>query len=484
MKTLKLMIATAILFASMAVNGQKKDSLFLVKPIAGIDDGYILSRFSRTMGDSAKEVLFVSTTPNPSGYAPIRSWKLLKDTVGGVIKHTITTTLAPISLWIKLIHISQKGDTLVETGTVTILPKAQLGYIGFVNNPYNKNGKIFANLSYKSNRDGEIIPYRVFDPRDTTSAIPFASWSISGKSTNQTRIDSIFSAGSVDYWICYAIKNGAGVTKTKWMFVPAFTAPRIPGMWIDTLTPKSNTDLYSSGIIDIGGQNTNYWLLIDGSKTPVMTMTTSGWWNYTFHNLLPGNHTIQGFVQNAKGKDSTKVYNYKMVQNIKPSFLGIIDFYINGLSVTPFTLYSIPAGRKGSITIEYDSDSTFGFPKEWKNITGVSGNGKAEASFNLSDKGLYYARITYTDNDTTVIRKRSFNVWPLSVQNFASKQISVYPNPTKDVLHSSEPIALFNSLGEKVREGADFFVSDLPRGLYFYYSTLNQNIISGKVMLE
>ena len=125
----------------------------------------------------------------------------------------------------------------------------------------------------------------------------------------------------------------------------------------------------------------------------------------------------------------------------------------------------------------------------------VSGYKKGVSYFPNCIQGQVYEVTIYgyddnftKDYDAWVI-KDTFTFYPnytASARKNLEKEslkLSVYPNPAKDWIESSETIALFNTQGQKVAEGNKLFIENLPRGLYYYRSS-GKNIYSGKVLLE
>lgn len=471
-------LATAIAFLVLGAKANTTDSIKLNQPTIGIDDGFILEYFLKT-NTSGKVRLFVSPIDSVSGFNPIKDWSKNKDTVGKTFTETITSGLpkSPVKIWLKLQWIPDSGSILeTKIGYVKIEPKAIKPKIIFANNPYNLNGKIIANLIYNSNHDGQVYAYTVFNGIDTNSAISRKNWQILGSTSDQIFVDNSYEASTTDVWISYSIKNTAGEFKTSWVFVPAYIAPQKPGIWIDTIKQISDKDLYLSGIVNIGGLNTDIWLTYNGIKTSIIKKTESGQWQYTIKNLSPGNYIIKAFALNSKGQDSTVTYNFKMVESIKPSYLGEIDFIINGLNVNVKTNYEIPSGKSGTISLEYDTDSSFSIPKDWITLTGISGQGLASGSFVLNNKGLFYARIIYFGNDTIVIRKKAFTVWTLGVDDLKKSTISIYPNPTSDFLNVPYgPWQILNANGQVIEKGSHskIYIREFPCGIYLFKNGLN-----------
>ncbi len=470
-----IILATAIAFLVLDAKANTTDSIKLNQPTIGIDDGFILEYFLKT-NTSGKVRLFVSPIDSVSGFNPIKDWSKNKDTVGKTFTETITSGLpkSPVKIWLKLQWIPDSGSILeTKIGYVKIEPKAIKPQIYFANSPYNLNGKIIANLIYVSNRDGQIDAFTVFNSTDTNSAISRKNWKISGSTGNQTLVDNSYGASTTDVWVSYSIKNTAGEEKTNWYFVPAYIAPQKPGIWIDTIKQISDKDLYLSGIVNIGGLNTDIWLTYSGIKTSIIKKTESGQWKHTIKDLPQGNQEIKAFALNSEGLDSTIVYQFKMVASIKPSYLGEIDFIINGLDVNIKTNYEIPSGKSGTISIEYDTDSSFSIPKDWITLTDISGQGLASGNFTLNNKGLFYARIIYFGNDTIVTRKQAFTVWTLGVDDLKKSTISIYPNPCQNVLNvpsaiNTDPIVIYDTSGKVVitDTGSSIDVSFLTLGVY------------------
>lgn len=471
-----IILVSAIAFLALGANANKNDSIKLNQPTISVDDGFVLSYFLRA--DTSGTVrLFVSPTDSISGFNPIKDWSKNKDTVGKNFTETITSGLpkAQIKIWLKLQWIPDSGS-IVETnvGYVKIEPKAIEPKIAFANNPYNLNGRIIANLTYVSNRDGEINAFTVFNATDTNSVISRKNWKISGSTGNQTLVDNSYGASTTDVWVSYSIKNTAGEVRTIWYFVPAYVAPQKPGIWIDTIKQISDKDLYLSGFVNIGGlPDTDIWLTYNGIKTSIIKKTENGWWEYTIKNLLPGNYTIKAFASNSKGSDSTILFQFKMIENIKPFYLKEIEFVISGLNVTIYADYKIPEGESGTISVEYDTDSSFSIPKDWVTLMDISGEGLATGNFTLNDKGLYYARIVYFGDDTIVIRKKSFSVWTLGINDLQKSTISVYPNPCQNVLNvpsatNTDQIVICDMSGKVVitDTGSVIDVSTLQPGVY------------------
>lgn len=440
----------------------------------------------RTM--SFKDTFPVSVSYPTNFY--VRSMAYAKDT-SGKIDTAGTIKFLPI-----LITPSLKKPTMSNLSHTVGQTTANV-YTSF-NSGYDSG---YAELTISFGDSLYLHPSKTYRIKKTT--YPFV-----GPNQNINHIFNL-NIGSMDNLFSYRILHhtsfGDTLSPIRWGRTLADTAPAMVSSPYNLQSWADSISFYDETIT--GGLKTDHKVYRANSATGKATDSISVIYiaglnngvikRNCFKNLTPEtNYWVWSSVKNSMNQFPA-TSNRVLIQTEKKQvtvFKLTIDSTasVNTNTQAIYISAQIPTGKSAQIVI-LGRRSPNGQTTVLGNITLYPENPYAKILYNGCIEGQNYDATVYgSDANHT----RDYDAWEVmttfkfkpnytaSVVKVQNEKIVVYPNPAKDVIHASEPIILFNSLGEKVRDGKDFFIDDLPRGLYFYYSTLNQNIISGKVMLE
>ncbi len=494
MKKLNILVAfVATLFASLGANAQ--DTITILPPFKGIEEAFVM-KYYQVNYDSVYQVTSVSTS-GASGYYPIGYKKINRDTIkklftNDTMRKGLPTIKYATAFDVKIELFLMDKTTLVASSavtTVTVQPKPFKPLVSVVSSV--NNNKVFVNLGLDINVQCILRAYTVTKASDTLNPpFPRKSWTLSNTSM-KSFIDSSYITKN-DVWMCYEIAttiDGKLTMRTKWVFVPGYTKPAIADVGI-TYTKDSTTSILKvSGWAITKNLPLLIKLAIASGDTILINLPASNgltYWSVVVVNRIPGKtYNIIAYAINSIGKGLSNIMVHTMGSNPTTVTITALSPYSDGYNLVVDFSYALPAGKTGSAIISYtkDTDPDFNEPEKGSSFYGLIGSGAKNSLFPDLAPGKYWVRCELNDGENLVTKIVPFTLHALSAKKVTMVPISVYPNPAKDVIHASQPITLFNSLGEKVAEGDNFSVLDLPRGLYFYKS-LNQNTFSGKVILE
>ena len=221
----------------------------------------------------------------------------------------------------------------------------------------------------------------------------------------------------------------------------------------------------------------------------------------------PGNYTGQSVTINPD--DSKIIWNNEQARwEITFDVTGFSGFYVMASGNTePVTLLTFTAELNNHQATLHWSAATeinnagYGIERsgngtDFQTIGFVSGHGTShqKQSYTYTDAnplpGTGYYRLKQTDLDG------KFEYSPVvSVSNSGSGQVTIYPNPVKDVftvqgIHTGYRIKVYSAEGRSVTEQTasgekeDINIKTLPAGLYFVKISDNKNhiVLSGKII--
>lgn len=269
-------------------------------------------------------------------------------------------------------------------------------------------------------------------------------------------------------------------SKTPWLAKPADTV-RVTN---STIEIKSRTICY--------GSTGTLWATINGI-TVTSILPLSGVGQEYYRLLITGlaqntTYTVCIHVKTAIGIDSffvTKTTD----KFVNPSFtLYTSAVKANPSKIQAWAVYNVPAGKTATISVGLfdENDSLCTGAMQDSTYVVSQGTGTLYKTWKVAP-GTYWAWFWGTCSDGQYMldpKPMKVKVTQVAgINEFKTQKISVYPNPAKDWLYSSENITLFNSLGEKVGSGTQIFIENLPSGFYFY-KALGSNTYSGKILKE
>ncbi len=490
--TLVAIVATLFVFGAKA---QSQDTVKILPPFKGLEEAFVM-KFYRVNYNKVYQVTSVSTS-GINGYYPVDYKIIDRDTVNKLYTDTISKGLQAIteatSFDVKIELYLMDQVTLVANSaitTVTVQPiplQPKISVLSAVN-----NNRVYVNLGLKFNVATRLSAFTVTNPLDTLN-IPFPrkSWLLTNTSMTSF-MDSSYKT-IADVWMRYqitdTIKNSL-TAKTKWVFVPGYTKQDIADIAISNHIDSTTSILELDGWCITKNLPASIKIVLGSGDTTYLSLPASNglsYWSAVIMNRVPGKtYTIIAYVNNAKGKNVSNTVVHQMGSNPQVVTITSLTAYSSEYELVVNFSYSLPTGKTGDVAISYtkDTDPNFDQPEKGSSFYGLTGSGSKDCIFTNLTTGKYLVRCELNDGERLVTKIIPFTMHALSVNKVTVNPIIVYPNPAKDVIHSDQPITLFNSLGQEVGSGTEIFIDDLPRGLYFYYSTLNQNIISGKVMLE
>ena len=472
-----IFVAMVIFFAvsTFAVN----DSIH-IKFVKGIEDGFILNSFVRVVDSCMIRVITVSTTPTQSGFVPVKLIPENIDTVGRSVSDTITSGLptAPANLYVWEWLINGTDTTFSNIGTVTTIAKPTKPSGNYVGTPYNNKGKIFSNLSLNTNVNAKLYAFTVFNAVDTLGKkIPRKSWVIDPKT--KIFVDSSYTAGSTDVFVCYSFANPADSIKFIWKFVPAYIASQKPDAGLTKISELDNTSIRGEGWVQTYNLETKIRAYSNlGDSSIVVTIPAGNgidYWSADITGLTPGkNYVFTAIAINSKGSRLSNSMSHKMGSTPAVwNYLTNVKADVNGGWVAISCNYYLPNNKTGNLTFDYCEDSLFTFPIDWKDIA-VQGTGIKSWNFAPATTGKYYARVTLTDYDTINVSKIvPFEILTLGISEKTENKISVYPNPASNFVTIEtiqyEKVTIWNLFGKNVLSGftnTQIDVRSLSNGTY------------------
>jgi len=119
-------------------------------------------------------------------------------------------------------------------------------------------------------------------------------------------------------------------------------------------------------------------------------------------------------------------------------------------------------------------------------------DGATEASYTCTVDGEYYIIVTY-DNDCES-QSNTITVSGTDVEDYASNQFSIYPNPNSGILKidnaEGAQIQIINQLGQIVAssniddDAKELNLSELPNGTYIVKIIHNEIVSTAKILLS
>ncbi|MDQ5971110.1 MAG: hypothetical protein QG566_56 [Patescibacteria group bacterium] len=490
----KLNIFVALVATLFAFGAQAQDTVTILPPFKGIEEAFVM-KFHRVNYDTVYQVTSVSTS-GASGYYPVDFKLIPRDTIRKLFTDTIRKGLQSITIEtsfdVKIeLYLKDKVTLVASSGvtTVNVQPVALTPGVSIISSV--NNNKVIVNLGIDINVATRLYAYTVTNASDTLNPLfPRKSWPLFN-TAQKSFTDSSY-VTKKDVWMCYQITDTIDsklTTKTKWVFVPGYTVPAIVDMEITYAKDSTPSILKVYGwIITKNLPATIKLALASGDTMSISVPASNGltYWSAVAVNRIPGKtYSIIAYGINAKGKKPSNIIVHTMGSNPTVVTISTLSPYSDGYNLVVDFSYSLPSGKTGEAIISYtkDTDPNFNEPIKGNSFYGLTGSGAKNCLFPDLAPGKYLVRCELNDGKDLVTKITTFTLHSLSTNKVTSLPILVYPNPATDVIHSNQPITLFNSLGEKVTEGDEIFIENLPRGFY-YYKALGQNSFSGKVMLE
>lgn len=487
--TLVALVATLFVFRAQA-----QDTVKILPPFKGLEEAFVM-KFYRVNYNKVYQVTSVSTS-GINGYYPVDYKIIDRDTVRKLFTDTIRkglqaiTEATPFDVKIELYLMDQV--TLVATSTtttVTVQPKPlqpKISVLSAVN-----NNRVYVNLGLQFNVATRLYAFTVTNPLDTLNTpFPRKSWLLTNTSI-KSFMDSSYKT-ITDVWMRYqitdTIKNSL-TAKTKWVFVPGYTKQDVADIQITSAIDSTTSILKLSGWCITKNLPASIKIVLGSGDTIYLNLPAFNglsYWSAVVMNRVPGKtYTIIAYANNAKGKNVSNTVVHQMGTDPQVLTITALNVYSNDYNLVVNFSYTLPTGKNGDAAISYtkDSDPNFDQPEKGSSFYGLTGSGAKDCIFANLTPGKYLVRCELNDGAKLVTKIVPFTLHSLNTDKLKKVPILVYPNPAKDVIHSSEAITLFNSLGEKVGEGNEIFIENLPRGFYFY-KAIGSNTYSGKLLKE
>lgn len=476
----KIQILMAIMPLFFCAKAQ--DTTEILPPIIGMEESFKMEcrRFASV---KCKEITYVSTLSSSTGFTPITSVIINPDTAVNyyteIVKNGLPQITIATNFWVRKELIAMDDITVLATSnvaTVTVQPKPLQPILTFASTPLN-DGKVYVNLNVGLNVIGKLQAFTVFNAVDTLGGIARKSWYLNPQV--KSFVDSSYQT-TVGVWVKYQLTDTIKpelTTSTPWVYVSAFIPPSSPEVGIDQIEDSTTMIIKIKGWCITKNLETRVRLVFasgDTSQTIVIPKSNGlSYWSIIDQNRQPNTtYHIVAIAINEKGivKSSTTSHTTRST----PKKLDITSFEVisrNGGEVSIGLGYSVPSDVIATAIIDYDEDSTFTFPEDWRNFSNLMNSGNTIVSFTGLAPGTYWARIQINDGTSWITKKIQFQIWALSVDEKASsKIISVYPNPCKDVLNvpSTGQWIISNSMGQVIQIGTSskIDVSNLLPGIY------------------
>lgn len=341
-----------------------------------------------------------------------------------------------------------------------------------------------------------------------TYKIKKQTYPIVGPNQNINHVFNL-SIGAMDNLFSYRILHhtsfGDTLSPIRWGRTLADTAPAMVGSpynlqsWADSISFHDETVT--------GGLTTTHTVYcansVNGKATDSISVTyIAGLTNGVvkrncFKNRTPEtNYWVWSAVKNSMNQFPA-TSNRVLIQTSKKQitvFKLSIDSTtsVNTNTQAIYISAQIPTGKSAQVVI-LGRRSPNGQTTVLGNITLYPENPYAVILYNGCIENQLYDVTAYGSDDN---HTRDYDAWEVmatfkfipnytaSVAKVEKEKLLVYPNPARVMIHSNKPIAIYNTVGEKVAEGVgEIFIENLPSGFYFY-KALGSNTYSGKILKE